>query len=397
MFSKELNKKLDQYHLLNHPFYKSWNEGKLTREIIKDYAEQYYQHVKAFPRYISATHSLCEDIEKRKILLENLQDEENKDADHPKLWKDFAVEMGADPEKIEKAKQESFTKDLIDNFFKQGRSSYAEGLASLYTYERQIPEIAETKIQGLKKHYGCSSKKGLEFFEAHKSADVYHRAECEKLLDGLSKDEQTKAEKAALSTALTEAFSHKGYILLVLGFFVCGFQITLVGTHVPGYMQDRGLGGWSATIILSLIGLFNIVGTLGMGYLGTKYSKKKLLSALYALRAIVICIFIFSPPSIYTAIFFGCTFGILWLSTIPPTNGIVAQIFGTKYLSLLFGIVFLSHQLGAFAGAYLGGYYFDLYGSYDYAWYIAIALSVFATLVHLPIDEKPIVRSQQTI
>ena len=162
-------------------------------------------------------------------------------------------------------------------------------------------------------------------------------------------------------------------------------------------MQDRGLGGWSATIILSLIGLFNIVGTLGMGYLGTKYSKKKLLSVLYALRAIVICIFIFSPPSIYTAIFFGCTFGILWLSTIPPTNGIVAQIFGTKYLSLLFGIVFLSHQLGAFAGSYLGGYYFDLYGSYDYAWYIAIALSVFATLVHLPIDEKPIVRSQQTI
>ena len=197
--------------------------------------------------------------------------------------------------------------------------------------------------------------------------------------------------------ALTEAFSHKGYVLLVLGFFVCGFQITLVGTHVPGYMQERGLGGWSATIILSLIGLFNIVGTLGMGYLGTKYSKKKLLSILYALRAIVICIFIFSPPSIYMAIFFGCTFGVLWLSTIPPTNGIVAQIFGTKYLSLLFGIVFLSHQLGAFAGAYLGGYYFDLYGSYDYAWYIAIALSIFATLVHLPIDEKPIIRSEQTI
>ena len=197
--------------------------------------------------------------------------------------------------------------------------------------------------------------------------------------------------------ALSEAFSHKGYVLLVLGFFVCGFQITLVGTHVPGYMQDRGLGGWSATIILSLIGLFNILGTLGMGYLGTKYSKKKLLSLLYALRGIVICVFIFSPPSIFMAIFFGCTFGVLWLSTVPPTNGIVAQIFGTKYLSLLFGIVFFGHQLGAFAGAFLGGYYFDLYGSYDYAWYIAIALSVFATLVHLPIDEKPIARSEQTI
>jgi MFS family permease len=197
--------------------------------------------------------------------------------------------------------------------------------------------------------------------------------------------------------ALKEAFNHKGYILLVAGFFVCGFQITLVGTHIPGYMQDRGLGGWSATIILALIGLFNIIGTLGMGYLGTKYSKKILLSILYFLRAVVITIFIFLPPSIYTAIFFGITFGVLWLSTVPPTNGIVAQIFGTKYLSTLFGIVFLSHQFGAFAGAFLGGYFFDLFGSYDYAWYIAIALSLFATLVHLPIDEKPIVRTEQTI
>jgi len=201
MFSKELNKKLDQYHLLNHPFYKSWNEGKLTREIIKDYAEQYYQHVKAFPRYISATHSLCEDIEKRKILLENLNDEENRDADHPKLWKNFAIAMGADAEKIEEVKAEKYTSELIDNFFKYGRSSYAEGLASLYTYERQVPEVADTKIKGLKQHYGVTSKEGLEFFETHKKADVYHRVECEKLLDGLSKEEQEKAEKAALSTA----------------------------------------------------------------------------------------------------------------------------------------------------------------------------------------------------
>ena len=192
--------------------------------------------------------------------------------------------------------------------------------------------------------------------------------------------------------AMKEAFSHKGYVLLVAGFFVCGFQITLVGTHVPGYMQDRGLGGWTATIILSLIGLFNIIGTLGIGYLGTKYSKKILLSILYFLRAVIIAIFIFSPPSIYMSIFFGVTFGLLWLSTVPPTNGIVAQIFGTKYLSSLFGIVFLSHQIGAFFGSFLGGYFYDLYGSYDYAWYIAIALSVFATLVHLPIDEKPVLR-----
>ena len=201
MFSKELNKKLDEYHLLKHPFYKSWNEGKLTREIIKDYAEQYYQHVKAFPRYISATHSICEDLEKRRILLENLQDEEKKGADHPTLWKNFALAIGADVEKIEEVKKYNFTKELIDNFFKNGRSSYAEGLGSLYTYERQVPEIADTKIRGLKNHYGVNSKEGLEFFEVHKEADIYHREACEKLLDGLSKNEQEKAEKAALSTA----------------------------------------------------------------------------------------------------------------------------------------------------------------------------------------------------
>ena len=201
MFSKELNKKLDQYHLLNHPFYRSWNDGKLTREIIKDYAEQYYQHVKAFPRYISATHSICEDLDKRKILLENLQDEEKDGADHPMLWKNFAVAVGADENKIENVKKYDFTKKLIDNFFKNGRASYAEGLGSLYTYERQVPEIADTKIRGLKDHYGVNSKKGLEFFEVHKAADVHHREACEKLLDSLTEEEQLKAEKAALSTA----------------------------------------------------------------------------------------------------------------------------------------------------------------------------------------------------
>ncbi len=201
MFSKQLKEKLDKYHLLNHPFYKSWNDGTLTRKIIKDYAEQYYQHVKAFPRYISAAHSLCENIANRKILLENLQDEENKDGDHPKLWRNFAFAVGSSKKEIESAKEEKFTTELIENFFKHARASYAEGLGSLYTYERQIPEIAETKIRGLKNHFGVTSKEGLEFFEVHKSADVYHRQACEKLLDGLSAEEQDKAEKSALSTA----------------------------------------------------------------------------------------------------------------------------------------------------------------------------------------------------
>ena len=162
-------------------------------------------------------------------------------------------------------------------------------------------------------------------------------------------------------------------------------------------MQEKGLGEWSAAIILALIGFFNIIGTLGMGYLGTKYSKKILLSILYFSRAVVIALFIFLPVSMLTSIIFGITFGMLWLSTVPPTNGIVAQIFGTQYLSSLFGIVFFSHQVGSFFGAYLGGYFYDLYGSYDFAWYISIALSIFATLVHLPIDENPIVREKVTI
>jgi pyrroloquinoline-quinone synthase len=144
---------------------------------------------------------MCEDLDKRKILLENLQDEEKEGADHPKLWKNFAIAIGSDSKKINNVKEEKFTTELISNFFKNGRSSYSEGLASLYTYERQIPEIAETKIRGLKNHYGVTSKEGLEFFEVHKAADVYHREACEKLLDDLSPEEQKKAEVSALSTA----------------------------------------------------------------------------------------------------------------------------------------------------------------------------------------------------
>jgi MFS family permease len=192
--------------------------------------------------------------------------------------------------------------------------------------------------------------------------------------------------------ALSEAFKHKGYVLLVSGFFVCGFQITLVATHIPGYIQQKGLPDWTAAAILALIGLFNIFGTLGMGYLASKYSKKILLSALYFLRAVVLVLFLFLPSSTFTALGFGVLFGILWLATIPPTNGIVAQIFGTKYLATLFGIVFFSHQVGSFLGAYLGGYFYDNFGSYDYAWYLSVILSIFAGFVHLPIDEKPITR-----
>jgi MFS family permease len=201
-----------------------------------------------------------------------------------------------------------------------------------------------------------------------------------------------KPNNQSTMNALTEAFKNKSYLFLTAGFFVCGFHITLVGTHVPVYIADRGLEGWTAAAILSLIGLFNIFGSLTSGYLSTKISKKVILSALYFLRGISICFFIFLPPSNISSFIFGATFGFLWLATVPATSGIVAQMFGTKYLGLLYGIVFLSHQIGSFLGAYLGGLFHDLYGSYDYAWYLAIVLSIFAAIIHLPIKEQAVLR-----
>ena len=201
-----------------------------------------------------------------------------------------------------------------------------------------------------------------------------------------------KPNTQSLSDAIKEAFGTKSYILLVSGFFVCGFHITLVGTHVPTYVIDRGLESWTAAAILSLIGLFNIFGSLCSGYLSTKMSKKIILSTIYSLRGISIILFIFLPASNINSFIFGASFGFLWLSTVPATSGIVAHMFGTKYLGLLYGIVFLSHQIGSFFGAYLGGLFHDLYGSYDYAWYLAIALSVFAAIIHLPIKEQPVLR-----
>jgi len=205
-----------------------------------------------------------------------------------------------------------------------------------------------------------------------------------------------KTDEQTIPDALKEAFSHKGFILLSFGFFVCGFNITLVSAHIPGYIQERGFEAWTAFAILSLIGLFNIFGTLTFGYLSGKYSKKMLLSILYFSRGIVLILFLVLPTSTYVALGFGILYGYLWLSTIPPTNGIISQIFGTKYLAMLYGLVFFSHQIGSFFGAYLGGYFFDQYGSYDYAWYLSIALSFFATVVHLPIDEKPLPRLATT-
>ena len=210
------------------------------------------------------------------------------------------------------------------------------------------------------------------------------------VVGGIVDDKQTAGE------ALQEAFKSKSFIYLTLGFFVCGWHIALVATHIPIYINDRGLPEWCTVTILSMIGLFNIAGTLTSGYLAQKLSKKLILSTIYLARGLVIALFIFLPPSPIIAVLFGVMFGFLWLSTVPPTMGLVGFIFGTKYIGLLYGIVFLSHQVGSFLGAYLGGVFHDLYGSYDYAWYISIALSIFAGLIHLPIIEKQVARLQTT-
>ncbi len=206
---------------------------------------------------------------------------------------------------------------------------------------------------------------------------------------GVNQDNNQTAREA-----IREAFANKSFIYLTLGFFVCGWHIALVATHIPTYMADKGLPDWTPAMVLALIGVFNMAGTITSGYLATRYSKKKILSAIYLLRGVSIIYFIFLPPSIFNSIVFGVTFGFLWLSTVPPTNGIVAHIFGTKYVGLLYGIVFVSHQIGSFLGAYLGGVFYELNGNFDYAWYGSIALSLFAGLIHLPIIEKAIERTQ---
>ncbi len=206
---------------------------------------------------------------------------------------------------------------------------------------------------------------------------------------GVNQDNNQTAKEA-----LKEAFANKSFIYLILGFFVCGWHIALVATHIPTYMADKGLPDWTPAMVLALIGVFNMAGTITSGYLATRYSKKKILSAIYLLRGVSIIYFIFLPPSIFNSVVFGVTFGFLWLSTVPPTNGIVAHIFGTKYVGLLYGIVFVSHQIGSFLGAYLGGVFYELNGNFDYAWYGSIALSIFAGLIHLPIVEKAIERTQ---
>ncbi len=193
--------------------------------------------------------------------------------------------------------------------------------------------------------------------------------------------------------ALAEAFGHRSYVLLVLGFFTCGFHVAFITTHLPPYLLDKGLnavwGGW----VLALIGLFNIVGSIGAGYLGERMPKRMLLAAIYSLRSAAFVIFLLTPVTPASALIFGAAIGLLWLSTVPPTSGLVALMFGARYMATLFGVVFFSHQVGAFIGVWLGGALYERTGSYEITWWVGVALGLFAALVHLPIRETPVERA----
>lgn len=190
---------------------------------------------------------------------------------------------------------------------------------------------------------------------------------------------------------LVIAKNHKPFWFLSLGFLVCGFQVVFIGIHLPGYLIDHGFNATTGTVFLALVGLFNIVGTYTAGWLGGKYSKPKLLMGLYGLRGIAIIAFLMLPLSTLSIYSFGVVMGLLWLSTVPLTNGIVANMFGIKYLSMLSGIVFFTHQVGSFFGGWLGGVNHDVTGNYDLIWLFSIILSVFGVLVHFFVDEKAVV------
>jgi MFS family permease len=202
----------------------------------------------------------------------------------------------------------------------------------------------------------------------------------------------TAAEAQTLRAALAEAFGHKSYVLLVTGFFTCGFQLAFVTAHLPSYLLDRGLsaqvGGWT----LAIIGLFNIAGSFAAGYLGNRMPKRYILSAIYLTRAISIAIFVSIPPSVEATLAFAVITGLTWLSTVPPTSSLVQIMFGSKWFAMLYGFVFFSHQVGSFLGVYLGGLAFEMFGSYQMVWWLSVTFGILSALINLPIVEKPVAR-----
>ena len=205
---------------------------------------------------------------------------------------------------------------------------------------------------------------------------------------------QPVRREQTIGEALKEAFKYPSFQLLMAGYFVCGFQVVFIGVHMPSYLRDKGLSPQVASYALALIGLFNVFGTYAAGSLGQRMQKKNILAFIYFARAVVISVFLLAPLSPTSVYIFAATMGVLWLSTVPPTNAALAQIFGIQHMSMLSGFVFLSHQVGSFMGVWLGGFLYDRNGNYDLVWYIAIALGVFAGLVNLPVKEAPIQRAR---
>jgi len=195
-----------------------------------------------------------------------------------------------------------------------------------------------------------------------------------------------------VGAALREAFASKGYLLLTSGFFVCGFQVAFITAHFPAYISDLGIASRWAVVAISLIGFFNILGSLASGIIGQRYSKPILLSLIYVARSIAFTVFLLTPASPTTVVVFSIVIGILWLSTVAPTNALVAVMFGTRYLGMLGGLVFFSHQVGSFLGVWMGGFLYDATGSYDVVWWLGVALGIFAAVVHWPIREEPVQR-----
>jgi predicted MFS family arabinose efflux permease len=200
------------------------------------------------------------------------------------------------------------------------------------------------------------------------------------------------ARQQSSKQALVEAFGHRSYLLLVLGFFTCGFQLAFVTVHLPSYLIDRGLGADVGAWVIAFIGLFNIIGTLGAGWLSGQMPKRYLLSIIYFGRALSIVGLITLPASTASTLFYGAVTGLLWLSTVPPTSGLVAVMFGTRWLTMLFGFAFFSHQVGGFLGVWLGGVVFEQTGSYNLVWWLSVFFGVASAIINLPIVEKPVER-----
>jgi MFS family permease len=194
------------------------------------------------------------------------------------------------------------------------------------------------------------------------------------------------------AAALREAFACRGYLLLISGFFVCGFQVAFITAHFPAYISDLGIAARWAVVAISLIGFFNIIGSLASGVIGQRYPKPLLLVCIYLGRSVLVSAFLLTPASPVTVVIFAALMGLLWLSTVAPTNALVAVMFGTRYLGMLGGIVFFSHQVGSFLGVWMGGFLYDIYGSYDGVWWLGVALGLFAAIVHWPIREEAVQR-----